>query len=157
MFYEEFQLGGPVMYVLFGVWVILGAFLLERGYFWLLRPLTRPRRVPAGPAARERFLDRVRDEVTRNGDRIDGIAQLATSLGLFGTVLGIARSFFARGTDLSLAAPEVLASGLATALFTTVAGISIFIVGQSALIVFDWLAERELARVRALTPEGERR
>ena len=157
MFYEEFQLGGPVMYVLFGVWVILGAFLLERSYFWLLRPLTRPRRVPSGPAARERFLDRVRDEVTRNGDRIDGIAQLATSLGLFGTVLGIARSFFARGTDLSLAAPEVLASGLATALFTTVAGISIFIVGQAALIVFDWLAERELARIRALAAQGEQR
>ncbi|MHC4937655.1 MAG: MotA/TolQ/ExbB proton channel family protein [Planctomycetota bacterium] len=156
MFYEEFQLGGPVMYVLFGVWVILGAFLLERCYFWLLRPLTRPRRVPPGPAARERFLDRVKDEVTRNGDRIDGIAQLATSLGLFGTVLGIARSFFARGTDLSLAAPEVLASGLATALFTTVAGISIFIVGQAALIVFDWLAERDLARVRAIPAQDDR-
>jgi len=153
MFHEEFQLGGPVMYVLFAVWVVLGAFLLERGFFWMLRPLTRPRRAPAGPAARRRFLERIEADATRNADRIDGIAQLATSLGLFGTVLGIARSFFARGTDLSLAAPEVLASGLATALFTTVAGISIFIVGQAALLVLDWLAERELARVRELPGE----
>jgi hypothetical protein len=157
MFYEEFQLGGPVMYVLFGVWIIMGAFLLERSYFWVLRPLTRPRRVPTGSTARERFFEKTRSDATRNGDRIDGMAQLATSLGLFGTVLGIARSFFARGTDLSLAAPEVLASGLATALFTTVAGISIFIVGQASLIVFDWLAERDVARVRALRAQDETR
>ena len=150
MFLEEFRLGGPVMYVLFGLWVVLGAFLLERSFFWLFRPLTRPGRAPAGPAARRRFLERVKDDATRHADRIDGLAQLATSLGLFGTVLGIARSFFARGADLSLAAPEVLASGLATALFTTVAGISIFIVGQASLLLLDWLAEREVARARAL-------
>ena len=157
MFQEEFQLGGPVMYVLFGVWVILCAFLLERSYFWLLRPLTRPRRAPSGPAARARFLEDTQTDATRNSDRIDGLAQLATSLGLFGTVLGIARSFFARGTDLSLAAPEVLAGGLATALFTTVAGISIFIVGQVALLGFDWLAERDFGRARALVIQGEDR
>jgi len=155
MFHEEFQLGGPVMYVLFGVWVVLGAFLLERCVFWAFRPLTRPNRVPGGPSAHRRLLERTRDEATRHADRIDGIAQLATSLGLFGTVLGIARSFFARGTDLSLAAPEVLASGLATALFTTVAGISIFIVGQTALLIFDWLAERDVARASRL-PGGDR-
>lgn len=155
MFYEEFQLGGPVMYVLFGVWIILAAFLLERIFFWVLRPLSRPRHAPRGPAARTRFLEQVEDDVTRNGERIDGISQLATSLGLFGTVLGIARSFFARGADLSLAAPEVLAGGLATALFTTVAGISIFIVGQASLIVFDWMAERELVRARALAITGD--
>ena len=149
MFHEEFQLGGPVMYVLFGLWILLAAFVLERGFFWLMRPLNRPRRAPTGPGARERFFENVKEETTRHSDRIDGLAQMATSLGLFGTVLGIARSFFARGADLTLAAPEVLASGLATALFTTVAGIAIFIVGQAALLVFDWLAERDLALVKA--------
>jgi len=157
MFYEEFQIGGPVMYVLFGLWVLLAAFVLERGFFWLLRPLTRPRRAPAGPTARARFIETVREEATRHTDRIDGLAQMATSLGLFGTVLGIARSFFARGDDLSLAAPDVLAAGLATALFTTVAGIAIFIIGQTAILIFDWFAEREIATARALSVDGELR
>jgi biopolymer transport protein ExbB/TolQ len=150
MFHEEFQLGGPVMWLLFGAWVVMGAFLLERILFWVLRPLTRPASVPGGPAARARFLERVAEDARRNSDRIDGLAQLATSLGLFGTVLGIAKSFFARGADLTLAAPEVLASGLATALFTTVGGIAIFILGQTALLVFDWFADRDLARARRL-------
>jgi len=150
MFHEEFQLGGPVMFLLFGVWVIMGAFLLERVLFWTLRPLTRPSNVPGGPSARTRFLERVEDDARRNGERIDSLAQLATSVGLFGTVLGIAKSFFSRGADLTLAAPEVLASGLATALFTTVAGIAIFILGQTSLLVFDWLGDRDLARARRL-------
>ena len=155
MFTQEFQHGGPVMWVLFAVWVIMGAFLLERLFFWTIRPLTRPTGAPQGPAARERFLERLQFQASRNSDRIDGLTQLATSLGLFGTVLGIAKSFFARGDDLTLAAPEVLAGGLATALFTTVAGIGIFIVGQTFLLIFDWLAEREVALAREI-PGGER-
>ena len=154
MFYEEFQLGGPVMWLLFGLWVVMGAFLLERILFWVLRPLTRPTHVPAGQSSRTRFLETVVGQTHRNSDRIDSLAQLATSLGLFGTVLGIAKSFFARGSELSLAAPEVLAGGLATALFTTVAGIAIFILGQFALLLFDWLAERDLARAHALPSTG---
>ena len=82
MFYEEFQLGGPVMWLLFGVWVIMGALLLERTFFWVLRPLTRPTAVPAGSTARSRFLESVEYEAKRNGDRIDTLAQLATSVGL---------------------------------------------------------------------------
>ena len=155
MFHEEFQLGGPVMWLLFGVWVIMGALLLERILFWVLRPFTRPTAVPAGPAARTRFLESVTEQSQRNADRIDSLTQLATSVGLFGTVLGIAKSFFARGSELSLAAPEVLAGGLATALFTTVGGIAIFILGQTALLIFDWLADRDLRRVRALPSAGE--
>jgi len=154
VFYEEFQLGGPVMWMLFGVWVIMGALLLERIFFWVLRPLTRPSALPAGSTARSRFLETVEHETKRHGDRIDTLAQLATSVGLFGTVLGIAKSFFARGSELSLAAPEVLASGLATALFTTVGGIAIFILGQCSLLLFDWLSDRDLARVRTLPTSG---
>jgi len=155
VFYEEFQLGGPVMWLLFGVWVVMGAFLMERTLFWVLRPFTRPSDMPAGNTARVRFLERVEQRANANAERIDGLAQLATSIGLFGTVLGIAKSFFARGSELSLAAPEVLASGLATALFTTVAGISIFILGQTALLILDWLAERDVARALALPVTGE--
>ena len=95
------------------------------------------------------------DEVVegRNISRIDGLSHLATSMGLFGTVLGIATAFFSRGTELALSAPEVLASGMATALFTTVAGLSIFLLGQAFLLVFAWW--REAAQRRRLTRSGE--
>ena len=43
----------------------------------------------------------------------------------------------ARGGELGLAAPDVLASGLATALFTTLAGLVVFLFGQAFLIAFD--------------------
>lgn len=150
MFHDEFQLGGPVMYVLFAVWVLMFALILERSLFWFLRPWQRGRDTwgafNGGGDARAK----VAALAEHNLWRIDALAQLATSLGLFGTVVGIARSFFARGHDLGLAAPEVLASGLATALFTTVAGLAAFLVGQGALFAFHWLADRELRRVEAL-------
>jgi biopolymer transport protein ExbB/TolQ len=69
---------------------------------------------------------------------------------LFGTVLGLARAFFARGTGLGLEAPQVLASGLATALFTTIGGLIVFLFGQGFLILFrEWLAycERDVDRL----------
>jgi len=138
MFREEFELGGPVMVALFAVWVIVFALILERVLFWCTRPLRR-RAAHRGPEA-------TAVEAEHNLDRIDALANLATSLGLFGTVIGIARSFFARGADLSLAAPEVLASGLATALFTTVGGLSIFLIGQGSRFVFQWLADRAVSR-----------
>ena len=78
---------------------------------------------------------------------------LATSLGLFGTVLGLARAFFAKGAGLALAAPEVLASGMATALFTTVAGLSIFLIGQASLLVFSWWEDAAVRRL-ARTSQG---
>ena len=138
MLREEFLLGGPVMYALFAVWVLMLALILDRVFFWLARPVRRRDTDLAG-------------EFERNHERIDALSQIATSLGLFGTVIGIARSFFARGADLSLAAPEVLASGLATALFTTVAGLAIFLFGQGSLFAFEWLADREARRLEART------
>jgi len=125
VFAAEFELGGPVMYAIFGVWVLMFALILERLLFWM-------------GAARRPAEERAA-QAEHNLWRIDALAQLATSLGLFGTVLGIAQSFFSRG---ELAGPEVLATGLATALFTTVAGIGVFLVGQACLFIFHWLAER---------------
>ena len=140
MFREEFELGGPVMVALFAVWVVVFALILERVLFWCMRPLRR-RSAARGP-------DETARRAEHNLDRIDALANLATSLKLFKTVIGIARSFFARGADLSLAAPEVLASGLATALFTTVGGLSIFLIGQGSRVLFQVLADRAVERAR---------
>lgn len=124
MFREEFLLGGPIMIALFAVWCLMFALILERILFWIAQPIRRS------------------GDTGRNLERIDHLSQIATSLGLFGTVVGIAQSFFARGSQLSLNAPEALASGLATALFTTVAGLAIFLTGQTCNFVFTWLADK---------------
>jgi biopolymer transport protein ExbB len=93
----------------------------------------------------------------RGLQRIDAVSQVATSIGLFGTVLGIAQSFFARGLDAGPAAPEVLSSGLSTALFTTIAGLVVFLFGQGFLIVFgEWRAFCDRDLDDRLEMEGER-
>jgi len=143
MFHEEFQHGGPVMYPLFAIWVLMLSLILSRVLFWALRLARR-----SGSDEAE-----LRESAGRNLDRIDGLSHLATSVGLFGTVLGIARAFFAKGAGLALAAPEVLASGMATALFTTVAGLSIFLVGQASLLVFSWWEDAAVRRL-ARTSQG---
>ena len=143
MLAEYFQAGGPVMYVVLAAWVVVLAGVLDRLLYALGRASRRPIRrmetlLRTGDvrAARRAF-----DEERLRGDRglrrIDAVSQIATSIGLFGTVLGIARSFFARSGELGLAAPDVLAAGLATALFTTLAGLVVFLFGQAFLIAFD--------------------
>jgi len=146
MFRDEFLIGGPVMYVIFGVWVLVSALVLERLLFWTRRMFSK-NPVAIGDAAEE-LAQRLLTHADLNLDRIDGLSHLATSLGLFGTVLGMTKAFFGRGEELSLAAPEVLASGMATALFTTVAGLIVFLVGQSFLLLFRWWTEAAVERIR---------
>ncbi len=146
MFREEFELGGPIMYALLGVWVLTVSLILERLLFWAGRLLRRPRLAEG----EEQFVS----GADHNIARIDGLSHLATSLGLFGTVFGIARAFFSKGADLALSAPEVLASGMATALFTTVAGLSVFLVGQAFLLLFSWWREAALKRRQARSGEA---
>jgi biopolymer transport protein ExbB/TolQ len=147
MFHEEFALGGPVMYLLFVVWVLVFSLILDRLLYWAGRAFAR--RPQADPETIEEAEIRLRDRAERNLAGIDGLSHLATSIGLFGTVLGIAQAFFARGEGLALAAPEVLASGMATALFTTVAGLSVFLVGQGFLLLFGWWTEASVRRLKA--------
>lgn len=159
MFSEYFETGGPVMYVVLFTWIVVLAGVLDRMLYVLGRASRRPaRRIEAHlrNGDLEQARRALRDE-RRRGDRglrrIDAVSQIATSVGLFGTVLGIARSFFARGEELGLAAPDVLAAGLSTALFTTLAGLVVFLFGQAFLIAFDdW---REFCE-RRVTAELER-
>lgn len=160
MFADDFQTGGPVMYVVFAAWVVVFAGVLDRLLYAFSRSRRRALAEVAELVGREKFAvarTRIENELSlaqRGVARIDSVSQLATSLGLFGTVLGIARSFFSRSEELGLAAPEVLASGLSTALFTTIAGLIVFLFGQGFIIVWrEWSSVVE----RTLTePLGER-
>ena len=157
MFAREFELGGPVMFLVLAAWVVVLAAVFDRLLYALgtafRRPLSRSRRLAAA-SHREvacGHLERERRRAARGLARIDAVSQMATSLGLFGTVLGISRAFFARGAELGLAAPEVLASGLSTALFTTIAGLIVFLLGQGFLIVWnEWQEMRERAWSRLI-------
>lgn len=148
---DAIQLGGPVMYAILGVWFIVLAGVIDRALFaigWMAR---RPghralRLMAAGRVDEARALASATIEGAGRGiDRIDQTSQLATSIGLFGTVLGIAQGFYARG-----AAAEglgSLAEGLSTALFTTIGGLVVFLFGQGSLLLYrEWLdgAERRL-------------
>lgn len=155
---EYFDAGGPLMWSLMAAWVVVLAAVLDRLVYAAGRIFRRPLRdvtrlaTTGRIADARRELDIERERAGRRLERIDMVSQLATSLGLFGTVVGIAQAFFARGGELKDAAPEVLASGLSTALFTTIAGLIVFLVGQTFLILWrEWqvFLERHVERLLA--------
>ena len=145
--WEHLAQGGPLMVAILVAWLVVLAGLFDRGLYALGRLVRRPALEvrslrAAGAQDRARALAGAERERARRGVAgIDAVSQLATSLGLFGTVLGIARGFVARGGSADAAASlEGLASGLSTALFTTVAGLFVFLCGQASLIVYrEWL------------------
>ena len=145
MWKDAIDAGGPVMYAVVGAWIIVLAGVIERVLYAVgravRRPVLRARDLARHGRANDalRILDEEDERAARTIDRIDGVSQLATSIGLFGTVLGIAQGFLARGasSESSLAA---LSEGLSTALFTTIAGLFVFLFGQVALLVYrEWL------------------
>lgn len=142
MLAEYFKAGGPIMFAVLAAWIVVFAGVLDRLVYVLGPSLPRAKRELVNLLGRgeqeaaARLIERVRREADQGLGRVDAVSQLATSIGLFGTVLGIAQAFFARGPDLGTAMPEALAAGLATALFTTIAGLVVFLFGQGFLIAW---------------------
>ena len=161
MFAAYFEAGGPVMYVILAAWVVVLAGVLDRVLYlfhrsWR-RPLLEVERLAKSGAKDEarRLLEGERRRAARGLTRIDAVSQLATSIGLFGMVLGLAQTFFAKGTN-QLAPPDVLAAGLAVALFTTVSGLIVFLLGQGFLIVWEeWQSFCERGLEELLEPRSE--
>lgn len=158
MFQTYFDAGGPVMFVVFGAWLIVLAGVLDRLFYAVGRGFRRPmddvvallKGGSVDEAQRRLELERLR--AARSISRIDSVSQIATSIGLFGTVLGIARAFYGDGAPGGIADPDALASGLSTALFTTVAGLVVFLFGQGFLIAWrEWesLCERRVREASA--------
>lgn len=161
MYAEYFAAGGWVMYVILAAWVVVLAGILDRLAYALYvgwkRPLRRVRDLlcSGDRGAAQKCLREERRLADRGLARIDAVSQIATSLGLFGTVLGIAQAFFARGALESLDAPAAVAAGLATAIFTTVAGLVVFLPGQAFLIVWqEWQTFRERGLEELLEAEA---
>ena len=145
MFRDEFLIGGPVMYVIFGVWVLVTALVLERLLFWARRVFSR-NPVAIGDAAEE-LAQRVTAGAEQNLDRIDGLSHLATSLGLFGTVLGIIKAFMDLSQDIAGGAAVVM-SGISEALVATALGLFVAI---PSVIAYNTLK----VKVRAMVTSAE--
>lgn len=142
------RLGGPLMYAVLATWVVVLAGVIDRLLYAAGRGLRRPGAKVAGfqkagnTSGADLELRREAERARRGLDRIDTVSQLATSVGLFGTVVGLAQGFLGRGgtadTSQSL---KALGDGLSTALFTTIAGLVVFLFGQAVLLAYrEWLS-----------------
>ena len=152
------RLGGPLMYAVLATWVVVLAGAIDRLFYAAGRGLRRPGVRAAAMRSAGRHSEAAQEvslesERARRGlDRIDAVSQLATSVGLFGTVVGLAQGFLARGgTSDTSKSLQALGDGLSTALFTTIAGLVVFLFGQAVLLVYrEWLDHVEAgARVPA--------
>lgn len=149
------RLGGPLMYAVLATWVVVLAGALDRLIYAVGRGLRRPALKAAAArnaeeATSAEFELQAEARRARRGlDRIDTVSQLATSVGLFGTVVGLAQGFLGRGGTADTAVSlQALGQGLSTALFTTIAGLVVFLFGQAVLLAYrEWLSyvERDSA------------
>lgn len=141
------RLGGPLMYAVLATWLVVLAGAVDRLLYAVGRGLRRP---GAAAAAARRAgnaeeasagLQREALRARRGLGRIDTVSQLATSVGLFGTVVGLAQGFLGRGgTSDNAMSLQALGDGLSTALFTTIAGLVVFLFGQAVLLAYrEWL------------------
>jgi biopolymer transport protein ExbB/TolQ len=150
------------MYGVFACWVVVLALVLDRTWYWSGHFFRRPaskllRELRGGSLLPRHARAAVREEISlasRNLDRLNAFSQLATSIGLFGTVVGIAQGFFASG-GTQMSASAALVSGLSTALFTTIGGMAVFIFGQVGLIVFQGFHDAFQERTAKLDLEVE--
>ncbi len=163
MLIDFFRMGGPVMWLVLAAWVVVLAVVLDRIFFWFSALVRHPfRRViplaeKRGTQAALAQLDVEIGRAEHGLARLDAASQLATSLGLFGTVLGIAQVFFSRGQTGGGVSPEALGAGLSTALFTTIAGLAVFLFGQTFLAIFSEFGVVVDRRVRAALLKREAR
>ncbi len=75
------------------------------------------------------------------------IGTIAPMLGLFGTVLGMIKSFTAVASDIATSRPMLLAHGVSEALVATAAGL---LVGIPAMAAYSFFRGRALARISDL-------
>lgn len=166
MIYEFIQQGGPWMYPILGVSVVGLTFIFERAWFWFRLWLARDGRLrrrllhgeqPARgtrtrdpraevlldlasyPEDPDLALERAKMLIRDSRAHLKVIAIVSgvgSSLGLFGTVVGMSNSF--RGVGLSN--PEVIINGMQGALNTTVLGLVVYITCYVAHAFFAQLS-----------------
>ncbi|MCH1496125.1 MAG: MotA/TolQ/ExbB proton channel family protein [Rubripirellula sp.] len=94
--------------------------------------------------------DRVSDSLKRFVRVFHAISNVAPLIGLLGTVLGMIESFEMMSSRESLGRPEMLASGISTALVTTAGGLMVAIPAYLAFMYFSGKSDRYLNEIDRL-------
>ena len=94
--------------------------------------------------------DRVADSLKRFVRVFHAISNVAPLLGLLGTVLGMIEAFEMLSSQESIGRPEMLASGISTALITTAGGLGVAIPAYLAYMYFSSKADRFLGEIDRL-------
>ncbi len=94
----------------------------------------------------EALRDRSVDRMERYLPILSGIGNIATLLGLFGTVSGMITAF-SRMTETGSSDPYVLAGGISRALVTTAAGLAVAIPALVAQHLFEALVDHHVDRM----------
>jgi len=103
---------------------------------------TQVRRVPQIYKQRlEAMRDRQLDKMERNLPILNGIGNVATLMGLFGTVSGMIKAF-SRMSETGNSDPYILAGGISQALVTTAAGLAVAIPAMLANHLFETVVDR---------------
>lgn len=94
--------------------------------------------------------DRVADGLKRFLRVFHAISNVAPLIGLLGTVLGMIEAFETLSSQESVGRPELLASGISTALMTTAGGLSVAIPAYLAYMYFSSKSDRYLGEIDKL-------
>ena len=100
----------------------------------------------------EAIRDRQIDAMERHLSLLPGIGNVATLMGLFGTVSGMITAF-TRMTEAGSSDPYVLAGGISRALVTTAAGLAVAIPAMFAHQVLETLVDRHVDRMEDVVNE----
>ncbi len=167
MILEWIQQGGPMMWPIVGLSVLGTMVILERAFFWIRHAwrvdserrdrLNIRRGLPIeadvqspDPVVRiaswlrldqprgQRLADEVIAEGARGVGALELFASISTTLGLFGTVIGVSLSFGA----ISSGDTETVLTGLSVALYTTVFGLLVHLYCGVFAAFFNFLHGR---------------
>lgn len=114
---------------------------------------TRVRAVPQLYKQRlEALSDRYLDRMERHIPILNGIGNVATLMGLFGTVSGMITAF-SRMNETGNSDPYVLAGGISQALVTTAAGLAVAIPAMLAHHLFEAVVDRHAEQLDEVVTE----
>ena len=114
---------------------------------------TQVRKVPQIYKQRlEALRDRQLDKMERNLPILNGIGNVATLMGLFGTVSGMIRAF-SRMNETGNSDPYILAGGISQALITTAAGLAVAIPAMLANHLFEAVVDRHAEQMDEVVNE----
>lgn len=167
MIYEWIRQGGAMMWPIVALSLLGTMIILERAFFWIrhawrvdsdrrdrlvvrrVLPIEEDVRSPdpvvrvaswlrLDPPRGQRLADSVVAEGARGVGALELLASISTTLGLFGTVVGVSLSF----GSISSGDPDTVLTGLSIALYTTVFGLLVHLYCGLFAAFFHFLQER---------------